>query len=156
MYGIFDIANEILVLCKKRGISVSPLKLMKLTYIAFGWFAALRGERLFSARIEAWRYGPVMPNLYHVTKRYGRDPIPERLISDQESLDDREVREFLDEIVQKYGSLSAIQLSNITHLPDSPWRKAHDPNSGGAKIPFGLIKDHYIEKLDDGRQDTAA
>lgn len=154
MYSIFDIANEILVLCKKRVISVSPMKLTKLTYVAFGWYAGLHGRKLFSSRIEAWKYGPVMPDLYHATKKYGRIGIPDDLIPDRESLDDPEIRDFLEEIVEKYGEMSAIRLSSITHLPDSPWREVYDRQGSGKEIPFELIRRHYARKLDD--RDTAA
>lgn len=129
------------------------MKLTKLTYIAFGWYAGMHGKKLFRSRIEAWRYGPVMPDLYYATRKYGRNSIPDDLIPDRESLDDPEIRDFLEEVVDKYGRTSAIQLSHITHLPDSPWREVYDREGSGKEIPFELIRRHYAGMLDD--RDTA-
>ncbi len=62
-YNAITVADELLRLAKRSGISLSPMKLMKLVYIAQGWHLAIKDAVLFGNRIEAWKYGPVIPDL---------------------------------------------------------------------------------------------
>src|SRR3954464_1322287 len=43
---------------------LSPLRLQKLLYYVQGWHLGVFGRPLFPARIEAWRNGPVVPELF--------------------------------------------------------------------------------------------
>ena len=48
-----------------RGI-VDPIKLQKMLYISFGYYSFYNNDQdLFCEKIEAWRYGPVVPDYYH-------------------------------------------------------------------------------------------
>ena len=67
------VANELIELAKQEGRAFTPLQLLKLVYIAHGWMLGLRQKPLIRDRIEAWKYGPVIPALYHDLKRYGAD-----------------------------------------------------------------------------------
>src|SRR5690606_31455479 len=73
---VMTVADDILRVAKAQGRALTPLQLMKLTYIAHGYALGSGVGDLFNSRIEAWKYGPVIPDLYHATKSYGRDPIP--------------------------------------------------------------------------------
>ncbi|NBC33733.1 MAG: DUF4065 domain-containing protein [Alphaproteobacteria bacterium] len=156
MYSIIAIADEILRLAKKRGWALTPLQLMKLSYIANGWSLAIRNQKLFDARIEAWKYGPVMPDLYQATKKYGRDPIPLDLIEDEKSTVDGETSDLLDQVVEKYGKLTAYSLSSLTHKSGSPWDLVYRTGRLNAEIPDDSIRAHYLEKMNDGRDPAAA
>jgi uncharacterized phage-associated protein len=65
---LFQVADAILKIAKEQGKPLTPLKLMKLVYIAHGWHMAIENQDLFNNRIEAWKYGPVIPDLYQVTR----------------------------------------------------------------------------------------
>lgn len=138
------IADELLKIAKRHNKSMSPMKLMKLTYIAHGWALALLDRDLFQNRIEAWRYGPVIPDLYHATKRFGGNEISLDMIDDEQPshLDD-ETRAFLEDVWNKYGHLDAIALSNLTHQPGTPWEKVYNPRERNTEIPDSLIRTHY-------------
>ena len=56
------IADDILKLAKRRDLTLTPMQLVKLAYIAYGWYLAIYEKRLFDDRIEAWKYGPIIPN----------------------------------------------------------------------------------------------
>lgn len=157
MYPVLTIADEILKIAKRRGLSLTPMQLMKLVYIAHGWSLAVLNRDIFSDRIEAWKYGPVIPTLYQATKQFGRNEIPANLINDSaEPTVDSEVAAFLEDVVDKYGGLSGIQLSNLTHMPGTPWHEVFKPNVLGIEITDEQIKRHYVEKLNEHRQQGAA
>lgn len=153
-HPVLDIADEVLRSAKTRGIALTPLQLMKLVYITYGWYWANRDEPLFTNDIEAWKYGPVIPDLYHATKHYGREKIPHDLIADGIATEE-DTRAFVDKVLDQYGSLSGIALSNLTHRKGTPWSKVYRDGFFGLDIPPDLIRMHYKRELDDRRNPTA-
>lgn len=154
MYDVITIADSILKIAKQQGRRLSPMQLMKLVYIAHGWSLGLRGKDLFPDRIEAWRYGPVIPDLYHATKKWGRDPIPlDKVDGDLEI--DPTTEAFLRDVFAKYGHMDGIKLSNLTHKPGTPWQQVYRDGAFGIEIPDTLIRTHYEQLLHE-RSRTAA
>ena len=149
MYTAITIADEILKIAKRNDTALTPMQLVKLVYIAHGFALAILNRDLFKDRIEAWKYGPVIPELYHATKQYGRNPIPASKIKDEEpSVVDKETRALLEDVFAKYGHLSAFALSNLTHRPGSPWDLVYRDGYMNIEIPDDIIRQHYREKLD--------
>jgi uncharacterized phage-associated protein len=154
----FAIANYFIRKAAEAKIPLSPMKLIKLVYIAHGWYLALANKPLIWEPIEAWQYGPVIESLYHAFKRYGNTPLPlsaatDAVITDNEHKD---VERLLNKVWEAYSKFSAAQLSTITHQPDTPWSQVYDPNQRRITIPDELIKKHYQNKIDASRRTTAA
>lgn len=156
MYSAITVADHILKRAKANGKLLTPLQLMKLVYIAHGWSLAVREKDLFPDRIEAWKYGPVIPDLYQATKRFGRTPIPADLIDSNPSGLDPEAAAFVDDVYDKYGALSGIALSNLTHKSGTPWDQLYYEGVYNTEIPDEIIKAHYKKLLDDGIPSTAS
>lgn len=154
MYSVIDVADAILKIAKRKGRQLTPLQLMKLVYIAHGWSLGLGRGDLFSDRIEAWKYGPVIPDLYQMTKHFGRDAIPFSKIDDGQMPVDADDERFLTEIVDQYGHLSGTALSALTHKSGTPWDQVYMDGVFNIEIPDRLIQDHY-KKLWDDRRKTA-
>lgn len=146
MFGVITVADEVLRIAKAKGKSLTPLQLMKLVYIAHGWHLAIRNSDLFSERIEAWKYGPIIPDLYQATKHFGNNPIPLELITGN-SIVDTKTSSFLKEVVDQYGNLSGVHLSSITHGSRTPWQQVYRDDIQGIEILDSLIKTHYKELL---------
>ena len=51
------------------------MKMQKLVYLAHGWHLAIHDRPLISENFEAWPYGPVEEDLYHIFKPYRDAPI---------------------------------------------------------------------------------
>jgi uncharacterized phage-associated protein len=148
-YSSTTIANYFIKKYSDKG-NITPLKLIKLVYIAYGWYLALKEnqEQLVSEKPQAWINGPVFPNLYHNIKNYGKSIIQEPIniaISDNPISD--EDSKFLDRIWQIYGeSHDGIYLSAITHTEDTPWSEVY-PKGYNLEIPDTLIYQHYKSKI---------
>jgi len=156
MFSAISIADEFLKIAKRKNQMLTPMQLMKLVYIAHGWALAVLERDLFSNRIEAWKYGPVIPDLYQATKQFGRNPIPLALIDESaDSGIDAPTKAFLEDVFSKYGHLSAIELSNLTHQSGTPWDQRYEPWAMGIEIPDQLIAQHYIEKLNEHRRSAS-
>ncbi len=138
---VMTVADDILRAGKARGLSFTPLQVVKLTYIAHGYALGLGVGDLFNSRIEAWKYGPVIPDLYHTTKIWGRSPIPFNKISDGRALTGDAAR-VVDFVLDRYGDKDGIYLSNLTHRAGTPWATVYREGAN-VEIPDELIASHY-------------
>ena len=154
MYEAIHVANSILVTHWHRDEypSISPMKLQKLMYFVHGWHLAVHARPAVSEGFQAWKYGPVNEDTYHAFKRYRLRSIlqlaTERdsdgdevayIVADQES----KFHEILHMVMDKYGSLSALQLSALTHSQGSPWHRTRIAVRD--HINDDIIRSHYIE-----------
>jgi uncharacterized phage-associated protein len=148
VYDVFSIADAILKIAKAKGHALTPMKLIKLTYIAHGWALAVLDRDLFGNKIEAWQYGPVIPDLYHATKKYGKNEIPLSIVGDSNIISlDQDTVDFLKDVYGKYGNFSAIHLSNLTHQSGTPWDLVYKEGVRRIEIPDDIIRDHYKNLL---------
>jgi uncharacterized phage-associated protein len=143
-YSPLLIANYFIVKATKDGEILTPMKLIKLVYIAHGWHLALLNMPLISEDVQAWTYGPVVPTLYHTFKRFGSGPVALATPGNTNfDMIDERTKAILNRVWESYKKYSGTQLSNITHLPNTPWDGTH--NAGLNIIPNALIKRHYKE-----------
>ncbi|WCM42459.1 DUF4065 domain-containing protein [Flavobacterium sp. CBA20B-1] len=128
--------------------NITPMKLIKLVYIAHGWCLGLTGKPLITETPEAWKYGPVIPSIYAKFKSYRNNPIlPLEISTDNLNIGNTD-KEFLDKIWLTYGKETGTQLSNRTHQPNTPWSIIWNKLENGEmkysfQIPNDLIKEHY-------------
>lgn len=152
-----DIANFFLDKAEEEGQPISAMKLQKLVYIAYGWYLALMGKRLFEEDIEAWQHGPVIPSLYHEFKRFRGSPIEGRAtIYDYDSNDlsipgvdqgDEDTLSILGRVWNIYHPFSGWALRGKTHQPGTPWHQVYDPGEMSKPIPDELIAEHFRDRI---------
>jgi uncharacterized phage-associated protein len=121
-YDARIIANYFIDLSRQDYIPLTPLKIQKLVYLAHGWSLVLHGKPLIRESPEAWRYGPVIPELYHEFRRFGGSVITEKANVGQQAELDEESRGLIESVWEKYKNFSASQLSTMTHEPGSAWQ----------------------------------
>lgn len=151
------IANYFLDRADAEGVQITPLKLVKMVYIAYGWFLALTNERPFNEPIEAWQHGPVVPSIYHEFKKFGRQPISQRATDfDLDTLEgfvpriddsDKVANLILDKVWAAYRNFSAWALRNKTHEVGTPWSKVYRPDKHGVPLRDNDIREHYRERI---------
>lgn len=165
MFSPVTIANYFVAKSWESGEALTPMKLVKLVYIAHGYHLAITGKPLLTEPAMAWKYGPVVLSVYHNFKEFGGDPITEmKGRSDIESdwnpstLGEME-RRYLDLIYNRYKHLNGLQLSTLTHMVDTPWYITWHDNGGcnqhNAVIPNDLIEEHYKKLLNEQRERPA-
>lgn len=144
------VANELIRLGKSEGVYFTPMQLLKLVYIAHGWSYGFFDKPLIKDRIEAWKYGPVIPELYSSIKKYGGNRIDEPIAN---SWWNREKDNLIDEqqkvilfTFKKYAHLTGTQLSTLTHQPNTPWSNTFSYDSWGDEIPVSEIHSYYKDK----------
>ena len=128
-------------------ISVDNLKLQKLLFYSQAVHLIRFEKPLFADTIEAWRYGPVVRDVYNHYKHYGFDQIPHSSDEDEAPNLCQEQLESVDLVLGYYGEMSAIRLVNETHS-EKPWKDAYDPLHENREISIEAISDFYKDVFD--------
>jgi uncharacterized phage-associated protein len=144
-YKVFNIADWFLAKAKAEDEPLRHMKLQKLVYFAYGWYYAYYDAPLFREVILAWRHGPVVQDLYHKYKSFGGQPIT--AISDTPPELEEKVVSMLDYVWRVYSQCTDVQLSSITHRPDSPWSNAYNSDEWYAEISPESIRDYFKELI---------
>lgn len=160
-YKSLAIANAFIQKALDAGNPPTQMKLQKLIFYAHGWHLGLTDEPLVEEAFEAWSYGPVVPNVYHEFKAFGRTPISkfgtEMVVScdkitwvQPEQPTDKGVNALIDKIWEIYGKFSGTHLSNLTHESGTPWEVVSRPYGGKppqhVPIPNELIRNYFVHK----------
>ncbi len=145
------VANRLLELARERQLPLDPMKVQKLLYYAHGWHLALTGKPLLDRSVEAWQYGPVLPDVYRAFRQFGAQPITEparyfaidggkltlrRYAMPASDPDMDYADRILRRILEQYGGYSGIQLSMMTHADGTPWAQVWSENSGKRYVPI--------------------
>ena len=161
MHSSIAIANHLITL-SRNGLTL--MHIMKLSYFSHGFKLGMVGANhpLANEFVQAWKFGPVFPNLYHkfkyeppgIIKRPARyfDEKTNSLQVVQANFNSDEV-EIMKTVYQIYGDLDAWQLSALTHQEGTPWHKAWHENHGdkgffGITIPNEEIAKHFKQKIE--------
>lgn len=154
-----SIANYFIDLAQSQGKEIKPLRLMKLVYIAHGFMLAILDRSALNPRfdkVEAWRYGPVIPSVYHSFKIYGNNPISKKttvFVAEGEDavkistpeLHDQEARRICGLVFRRYESFSDWDLVSFLHKPQSPWGLVY--KEGENNVIPDLYTKVYFKKL---------
>lgn len=123
--------------------NVTLRKLLKLVYLTDEKFTIERGFPLTWFNYFAWKKGPVAPEVYDVKNgsfadfvqchrnsndKYEVSPVSGALTEYRLNLYSRYEMNMIDEIISKYGSMSADELTDITHLENTLWSKVVNEN----------------------------
>ena len=118
MVSVFDVAKYIL---EKQG-RMSTWKLQKLCYYAQAWHYTWTERRLIAEEFQAWRNGPVCPELFAAHSGLFMIDETELFQGDSSALADDE-RDSVDAVLGEYGNLEPYYLRALTH-EESPWKDA--------------------------------
>ncbi len=153
-----DVAKYIL-----SKITCTQLKLQKLVYLCFADYLCDMGKVLFTDKIYAFKYGPVVDTVYKKYKEYGYKAIEE----ETKDIDSHGILEMpaksrilfaedgigkivsIERTLKRYGGLTATELVELTHKEDSPWKKTYkDEGVAYSQIELDTIKKyHKFEKI---------
>ncbi|MEJ5127625.1 type II toxin-antitoxin system antitoxin SocA domain-containing protein [Comamonas sp. MYb21] len=150
-YSAFAVANAFIERAEQGRIpSLTPMKLQKLLYFAQAWhLKGTSGAPFLDDNFARWQHGPVIPALYHEFKAYGYRTITRKATTLAFDGDDFSVNVpmipssdvsawgLVDAIINRYGSIDAQVLSNMTHLEKSAW--ASGGGGDGSVITHGEI-----------------
>ncbi|NDK31165.1 Panacea domain-containing protein [Nesterenkonia haasae] len=147
--SVHDVAAYIL---EQTG-TLATMKFQKLLYYCNGWYSAVSDEPLFESRIEAWKYGPVVRDVYTKHRRQTAvttwEGNPSQLSQAQRSV--------IDIVLNAYGAFSGMKLADMTHN-ERPWAEAwaRKPIQGFSteEISPESIRDYFRELRSNAREES--
>ena len=140
MYAALDLSKYIVSKCIADGHPISNLQLQKILYYVQKEFLK-NDECAFSDDIEAWQFGPVVPNVYYHFCGFGAMPISFSNGSLDFALDPND-KELIDFIVDTKRMLNPWDMVEETHKKNGAWDRIYKEGSGNHHvIPVHLIKE---------------
>ena len=111
---------------------------------------AISNDAPTAESFEAWKFGPVLPSVYHATKNFGAANIssylPEyvngKYVNQVVGPTAKTFHSVFDQVWENYIGIPAIVLSTMTHLANTPWHKTKVVD--GNIIPNELIKEYFL------------
>lgn len=152
------IANLILDVAQAEDQLVTNLAINKLIYFTHADYLVAKGEPLVDAKIEAWKYGPVIREVYREFSKYGDRPIASRAGKINPKTGEREAlqtkmkhneKHFIIELFKPMLKMSAFQLMEISHEAGGPWDyvyNLHGEVNAGMEITNELIIQFHNKK----------
>lgn len=151
-YNVLDIAKKLIKMADwdsaNGGENLTNLKLQKLLYYEQGYHLAAFDTPLFNEKVEAWMYGPVVPDAYDYYQQYGANPLP--VEDDVITLTDEEENLFAM-VYDAYRDFSAIGLLNKTHN-EYPWASMKKYGRG-EEISLNSMKAFFKTQWVDDKED---
>lgn len=153
------VANYFVEIAKREDQTIQLLGLVKRVYIAHGFSLALRDKPLLDHRfdrVEAWRYGPVIPSVYHSFKHHGRKPITEPstiarwsteeedLVFSTPKLEDEVDKQICEMVWKRYVGYTGSDMVTLTHREGTPWALCYVQGEN-CTIPDRYTKQFYKE-----------
>lgn len=129
-YDVRGVANFVLDLAESEGVALSNLAINKVVFFLHAHFLVRFDKPLVSAKVEAWKHGPVFRELYREFKSYEDKPIAGRAHRINPEHGKRELcgyqfskeeKAFLLEIACEYMRLPPRALVAISHESGGPW-----------------------------------
>lgn len=146
-----DVAAGVL---EQLGEPTTAMKLQKLTYYVQALSLGRYGEPAFDSRIEAWRDGPVVKDLWSAIRKMFT--VAEVRGGDTSRLTDQDWK-VIGETVALYGHYDVNWLINQTHQ-DAPWviaRNGIAPEAASStEIGHEAMRTFYSQVLADDEPDT--
>lgn len=156
MNDILDVSRYIVNYSNEKKYSISNLKLQKLLYYVQAYFLYKKKEPCYKAKIEAWKFGPVVPEAYEEFKKYGASEIPkinnyyeitennnEIVVecigykTDINQEDEKRIKEVVDD----FSSYSAAKIIRLSHN-QKPWIDAYKKGVK-SEITLEAISDYF-------------
>ncbi len=141
--SVVDVATYIL----ERTDTITTMKLQKLAFYSQAQHLAQYGVQLFPEDFQAWRGGPVVPELYALHRGKFLIHPGELEGGDSSTLTDHE-RSVIDNVCAAMGHATGAELSERTHR-ESPWldarngRKPSEPSD--TVITQDAMHSYYLE-----------
>lgn len=157
-YNVLDVCRHVINYSNENDYGISNLKLQKVLYFIQAYFVTNKKDHTlcFDEKIEAWDFGPVVPEAYHEYKQYGSGDIPtvesyivlveddiwnsKRVCFHDDIILDED-KSLIDKVIDKFSEYSATDLVSLTHK-QSPWIDAYVPYQNN-EITIEAIREYF-------------
>ena len=158
MYNVLEVCRHVINYSNEKGYGISNLKLQKILYFIQAYFLIYKPtRRCFSAKIEAWDFGPVVPIAYNEYVMFGGCDIP--TVRSYVALDKRNIwnskrlrfedvaiadedKALIDKVVDKFADYTATDLVLLTQK-QAPWIEAYNASNQNDEITPEALRKYF-------------
>lgn len=142
-YDALDVAEYILWYCEKKlSKAITNIQLQKILYYIQGRYIAEHKEPLFDNDMEAWDYGPVIPDVYYEYRQYKSNNIRGIEPKHKDLFENDDIDLIENTIIEKCN-LNVWTLVNDTHN-ESPWNKAFQKPGVNNLISIESLEEYFV------------
>lgn len=158
-YDAREIANFLLDMADAEQVPLTIMKLLKLIFLAHAKSLQTKGQPLIRNRIQAWKYGPVIPAVYDSFKEARDNPIRNRatipnILLGSETIARYEFDKTNEDLIRhtydSFKSQTAFDLSRITHIEGWAWDRVW--NSKAVTVGMTISDDDILMYQGSGRK----
>ena len=157
-YKVLDVCRHVINYSNERDYGISNLKLQKVLYFIQAYFLIKKKDHTscFHEKIEAWDFGPVVPEAYHEYKQYGSGDIPsiksyimfdendiwnsKRVEFEDTTITDED-KALIEKVVDKFADYSSTDFVSLTQR-QAPWIDAYVLCQNN-EITVNAIRDYF-------------
>lgn len=137
MYSAIDLSKYIVTKCVHDGHPISNLQLQKILFYIQKKYLS-NDSQAFPEAIEAWQFGPVVPEAYYRFCGFGAMLIT--LTYDNVDIKEED-RTIINPIVEEKRAKNPWELVDDTHKPNGAWSRVYKEGMGiHDVIPLEYIK----------------
>lgn len=144
-------ANELINRGVTEGQPLTHIEVQKLLYFWHGWMLGIHGQPLHHGVWQAWRYGPVLPEVYFNLNHYRGQPITSPIRTPSELFTSEESN--IMNVVYGYRSLGTFTLVGIAHSRGGPWDRVWHGQGDSGLIDNETIRSYFADLL--GRNEAS-
>ena len=138
-----SIANEMIRRAHEAGREITHLQVQKLVYYCHAWMLGVYGRPLIEQDVVAWRYGPVVREVWDSLRHNSDKPIALTIPNVPRAELDENDEHIVRQVSEQYGHFTGLQLSASTHAAGTPWHTVREKWGQDSYIPDFLIRDYY-------------
>jgi uncharacterized phage-associated protein len=143
-----DAAERIALYVIKSGKEITNLVLQKVLYYIKGLSSLFVGISIIPEPCEAWKFGPVFPDVYEKYKEFGKQEIIINVsYEDVAQMLTESEKKITDYVLDTIGIYNAWFLKDLTHM-EEPWIEARyrlgDNDASRNRMDNERITDYFI------------
>lgn len=153
-YSVDTVSRYIINYCDEHLGGVSNIRLQKLLYFVQAQFIMDLNIAAFKEEIEAWSFGPVIPEIYRKYKIFGRDniilnaknDIKKYLFGFNNELNEEILKEdmnIINKALKATSDVSTAELVRVSHIQD-PWKNAYNKDNPKNVITKESIYEYFV------------
>ena len=140
MYDGLELSKYIVSKCIQDDCPITNLQLQRILYLVQREFLQKRGCPAFEDSIQAWSFGPAIPDVYYYFCGFGAMPISHLYGNHVHEIEPND-RNLVDNIVEAKRELSPWILCAETNKGDGAWDAVFQTGAGNKSvIPVSLIQ----------------
>ena len=129
-----DVSKYILNKCTVESQPISNLQLQKILYYVQHEFLVKYNKALFEDDFAAWKFGPIIPFIYHIYSTAGGMKIDEKYDDISMALFKTEDLQIIDSVVEKHRIRGPWDLVDETHKEGKARDKIFNKGTGFKQI----------------------